>query len=254
MVGHKKVEFEVAQPHFTYMLAQMAGAAIRTSGLTKDYGAGHGIFGLDLQVHAGEAFGLFGPEGAGKSTAIRLLMGMLHPTRGHAYVFGLNCFREAVEVKRRVGCVPDKPADFGAMRGGEVVTYLAGLRGGVHDDRVRELAERLDLDLGRRHRDYTAAQRQKLSLVLAFMHEPDLLILDEPAHDLDAGAAAELWTLVGEAREEDTTVLLASRDTAEIERLCDRIGIMRRGRLAKVMRVADMPIELGEPAPKALPP
>jgi len=150
------------------MLAEMAVAAIRTSSLTKDYGAGAGVFGIELQVSAGESFGLLGGEGAGKSTAIRLLMGMIRPTRGSAYVFGLNCFREAVEVKRRVGYVPDAPPDFGGMRGGEVVAYLAGLRGGAHRSRVRELAERLDLDLGRDHRDYSAGQRQKLSLLIGF--------------------------------------------------------------------------------------
>lgn len=236
------------------MLAEMTAPAIRTSGLTKDYGAGHGVFGLELQVSTGQAFGLLGLEGAGKTTAIRLLMGMLRPTRGTAYVFGLNCSREAVEVKRRVGYVPDRPPDFGAMRGGEVVAYLAGLRGGVHEDRVRELAERFDLDLGRMHRHYTPGERQELSLLLAFMHEPDLLILDEPAQDLDARATDELRALIGEAREEGATVLLASRSAAEVERLCDRVGVLRRGKLSRLTHVAEALHQLEEPRPKALPP
>ena len=236
------------------MLHEMAGAAIRTSGLTKDYGGGHGVFGLELQVSAGEVFGLLDAGDGGATTLIRLLVGMLRPTRGNAYIFGLNCFREAVEVKRRVGYVPDAPANFGEMRGGEVVAYLAGLRGGVHDDRVRELAERLDLDLGRRCRDYDASDRQKLSLVLGFMHEPDMLILDRPFDDLETAADVELRALIAEARAQDTTILVSSRAASELETVCDRVGMLRRGKLLKVVRRSDMPIELAEPSPKSLPP
>jgi ABC-2 type transport system ATP-binding protein len=232
----------------------VAAAAIRTSGLTKDYGAGHGVFDLDLQVSARESFGLLGLEGAGKSTAVRLVMGMLRPTRGSAYVFGLDCFREAAEVKRRVGYVPDEAPEFGSMRGGEVVAYLAGLRGGVHRDRVRELAERFDIDLGRPDREYSRNDRQKLSIVLALMHDPDLLILDEPSTDLEERGAAELNALIEEAREEGTAILLASRKAAEVERHCDVIGLLRRGKLSRVVRVEDLPAELEERSRKALPP
>jgi ABC-2 type transport system ATP-binding protein len=232
----------------------VAAAAIRTSGLTKDYGGGHGVFDLELQVSQGETFGLLGLEGAGKSVAIRLLMAMLHPTRGSAYLFGLDCFREAAEVKRRVGYVPDKSPEFGSMRGGEVVAYMAGLRGGVHADRVRELAQRVDLDLGRRHSEYSADDRRKLSIVLAFMHEPDLLILDAPFADFDEGEAAELHALIDEAHEEGTTLLLASRSAADVERHCDVVGLLRRGKLARVMRIEDLPPELEERSRKALPP
>jgi ABC-type multidrug transport system ATPase subunit len=232
----------------------VAAAAIRTSGLTKDYGAGHGIFDLDLQVAEREAFGYLGPSGAGKTTTVRLLMGMIRPTRGSAYVFGLDCVREAVEVKRRVGYVPDKTPEFGSMRGGEVVAYLAGLRGGVHQDRVRELAERLGLDLGRRHLEYDRDDRQRLSILLAFMHEPDLLILDEPSQGLDEQRAAELRALIDEAREEGATILMTSRTAAEVARHCDVVGLMRRGKLSRVMRVEDLPAELEERSRKALPP
>lgn len=236
------------------MLHEMAAAAIRTAGLTKDYGGGRGIFELDLQVSAREAFGLLGLEGAGKSTVIRLVMGMLRPTRGSAYVFGLDCFRDAAEVKRRVGYVAGETPEFGSIRGGEVVAYLAGLRGGVHKNRVRELAERLDVDLGRRHREYSPDDRQKLSIVLAFMHDPDLLILDEPSRDLDERGAAEVHALIHEAREEGTTLLLSSRTAAEVERHCDAVGILRRGKLSRVVRVEDLIGELEEPSRKSLPP
>ncbi|HET9783105.1 MAG TPA: ABC transporter ATP-binding protein [Candidatus Dormibacteraeota bacterium] len=213
----------------------MAAPAIRTAALTKDYGAGEGLFDLELQVSAGESFGLLGPEGAGKTTAIRLLMGMIRPTRGSAYIFGLDCFREAVEVKRRVGHVAGKTPDFGGMRGGEIVTYLSGLRGGVHANRVHELAERFGVDLGAPHREYTQAERQKLSIILAFMHDPNLLILDEPAKDLDVQAAAELDLLLDESRDGGSAILLASRDTSDLERHCDRVGTLRRGKLARAL-------------------
>jgi ABC-2 type transport system ATP-binding protein len=232
----------------------VAAAAIRTSGLTKDYGGGHGLFDLELQVSTREVFGLLGLEGAGKTVAIRLLMGMLRPTRGSAYVFGLDCFRDAAEVKRRVGYVPGETPEFGATRGGEVVAYLAGLRGGVHKDRVSELAERFHLDLGLRHREYGRHDRQNLSIVLAFMHDPDLLILDEPFGDLDERGAPALHSLIDEARERGATILLASRAAAEVERRCDVVGLLRRGKLSRVMRVEDLPAELGEPSRKALPP
>jgi ABC-type multidrug transport system ATPase subunit len=232
----------------------VAAAAIRTSGLTKDYGAGRGIFDLDMQVAEREGFGFLGSSDAGKTTTVRLLMGMIRPTRGSAYVFGLDCLREAVEVKRRVGYVPDETPDFGSMRGGEVVAYQAGLRGGVHKDRVRELAERFDLDLGRRHLEYGRDDRQRLSILLAFMHEPDLLILDEPSQHLDAQRAAELHALIDEAREEGATILMTSRNAAELARHCDVVGLLRRGKLSRVMRVEDLPAELEERSRKALPP
>lgn len=236
------------------MLLQVAAPAIRTSGLTKDYGSGHGIFDLDLQVLTGVTFGLVGDQGAGKSTTIRLLMGMLRPTRGHAYVFGLDCLREAVEVKRRTGYVPGKTPEFGAMRGGEIAAYMAGLRGGVHSDRVHELAERFDLDLRRRHMDYEPGERRKMAIVLAFMHEPQLLVLDDPTNDLDDRAASELQALIDEARADNTTVLLGLREDADMRRQCDFVGVLRRGKLSRVMRVEEQPLELDEPNPKALPP
>ena len=232
----------------------MAVAAIRTSSLTKDYGGGHGVFDLDLQVSARDAFGLLGVEGAGKTTTIRLLMGMIRPTRGSAYVFGLDCVREAVEAKRRVGYVPQQTPEFGSMRGGEIVAYLAGLRGGVHRDRVRELAERFDLDLTRRDREYSQEDRQKLSIVLAFMHDPDLLILDDPSRDLDDRGAAELHALIDEARREAMAILMTSRSAAEVERHCDVVGLLRRGKLTRVLRVEDLHEELEEPSRQALPP
>jgi ABC-2 type transport system ATP-binding protein len=222
------------------MLVQMAVAAIRTSGLTKDYGAGHGLFELDLQVAPREVFGYLGPNGAGKTTTIRLLMGMIRPTRGSAYIFGLDSFREAVEVKRRVGYLPGDVAQFGSLRGGEVVAYLAGMRGGVDQRRVRSLAERFDLDLNRRFREYSSGNKQKLAILLAFMHDPELLILDEPTSGLDPLNQQQFYALLDEARQGGATIFLSSHVLSEVERVCDRVGILRAGRLVQVAQLDDL--------------
>ncbi len=244
------------------MLVQMTVAAIRTSGLTKDYGAGHGLFNLDLQVTPPEVFGYLGPNGAGKTTTIRLLMGMIRPTRGFAYIFGLDCNREAVEVKRRVGYLPGDVPQFGSLRGGEIVAYLAGMRGGVDRRNVRGLAERFDLDLNRRYREYSSGNKQKLAILLAFMHKPDLLILDEPTSDLDPLNQQEFYKLLGESRDDGATVFLSSHLLPEVEKVCDRVGIIRAGHLVRVATLADGETDLeamflsyfSESKPKALNP
>lgn len=235
------------------MLLEMPVAAIRTVGLTKDYRGGQGLFDLDLQVSEGEVFGLRGREGSGKSVALRLLMGLIRPSRGHAYVFGLDSAREAVEVKRRVGYCPDRAPDFGCARGADIVAYMSGLRGGVHRDRVRDLAERLDLDLAPRHRDYRPSDRQKLSVLLAFMHDPDLLVLDDPAQDLDEDGIDVLNGLIDDASDGGATIVIASRTPAGVAAAYDRVGTLTYGKLSRVTRMHELP-ELEDPDPKALPP
>jgi len=220
------------------MLRAMPASAIRTSRLTKDYGVGRGLFDLDLQVAAQEVFGYLGPNGSGKTTTIRLLMGMIRPTTGSAYIFGLDCMREAVEVKRKVGYLPGDVPQFGSLRGSEIVAYLGGMRGGVDRATVRKLAERFDLDLDRRFREYSRGNKQKLAIVLAFMHKPDLLILDEPTSGLDPLNQQEFYALLREARDDGATVFLSSHVLSEVEHVCDRVGIVRDGRLVRVAQLA----------------
>jgi len=222
------------------MLVEMAVAAIRTSRLTKDYGSGHGLFDLDLQVSPQEVFGYLGPNGSGKTTTIRLLMGMIRPSSGGAYVFGLDCVRDSVEVKRRVGYLPGDVPQFGSLRGGEVVAYLGGMRGRVDRVMVRSLAERFDLDLNRRFREYSSGNKQKLAIVLAFMHRPDLLILDEPTSGLDPLNQQEFYALLREARDGGATVFLSSHVLSEVQRVCDRVGILRSGRLVQVAELEEL--------------
>jgi len=218
----------------------MTVAAIRTSKLSKDYGLGHGLFDLDLEVSVQEVFGYLGPNGAGKSTTIRSLMGMIRPTNGSAQIFGLDCQRDSVAVKKKVGYLPGDMPQFGSLRGKEVVTYLGGLRGGADPQVVRSIAERFDLDLGRRFREYSTGNKKKLGILLAFMHKPELLVLDEPTGGLDPLNQQEFYTLLREARDGGATVFLSSHILSEVEHVCDRVGIIRSGRLVNVAQLEEL--------------
>jgi ABC-2 type transport system ATP-binding protein len=215
-------------------------SAIRTEGLTKDYGAGHGLFDLDLDVAEGEVFGYLGPNGAGKTTTIRLLMDLARPTRGSAAIFGLDCQSRSVDVKRHVGYVPGELPQFGPLRGRDVVAYLGSMGGGVDQAYVRELAGRLELDLGRRFREYSTGNKKKLALVVAFMHRPRLLILDEPTSGLDPLNQQQFYALVREARERGATMFLSSHVLSEVQHVCTRVGIIRAGRLVQVASLEDL--------------
>src|SRR5438876_714656 len=223
-----------------YMLVEMAVAAIRTSKLTKDYGSGRGLFDLDLQVGQQEVFGYLGPNGAGKTTTIRLLMDMLRPTGGSAYIFGLDCTRESVAVKKRVGYLPGDVPQFGSLRGTEIVAYFGGMRGRVDKRSVKAIAQRFDLDLSRRFREYSSGNKQKLAILLAFAHRPDLLILDEPTSGLDPLNQQEFYSLLRETREAGATIFLSSHVLSEVEHVCDRVGILRAGRLVKVAELGEL--------------
>jgi ABC-2 type transport system ATP-binding protein len=196
--------------------------AIRTQGLTKDYGAGRGLFDLDLEVRTGEVFGYLGPNGASKTTTIRQLIGLAYPTRGRAWVFGLDCHRQAVEVKRHVGYVPGEPPQFGGLRGREVIAYLGAMAGGIDRAHVKELCERRGLDVSRRYREYSSGNKKKLLLEIAFMHRPRLLVLDEPTSGLDPLNQLEFYAMVREARQGGATVFLSSHVLSEVEHVCDR--------------------------------
>ena len=214
--------------------------AIETQGLTKDYGSGRGIFDLELRVPVGEVFGFLGPNGAGKTTTIRLLMGLIHAMRGSARIFGLDSDRDAVAVKRKVGYCPGELPQFGGWRGSEIVAYVAGLRGDVKDTAITAIATRLDLDLGRKYREYSHGNKQKLALVLAFMHQPALVILDEPTTGLDPLVQQEFYGIVRDARAAGSTIFVSSHVLSEVEHICDRVGIVREGRLATVSKLGDL--------------
>lgn len=214
--------------------------AIETRGLTKDYGMHRGLFDLDLEIPEGEVFGYLGPNGAGKTTTIKLVMGFIRATRGEARVLGLDCWRDAVKVKRLVGYLPGELPQFGGLRGADVVSTLDGIRGRVDQARVADLAKRFDLDLSQRYRQYSRGNKQKLGIILAFAHRPRLLILDEPTGGLDPLNQQTFYELIEEVREEGATVFLSSHILSEVQRICRRVGIIRDGRLVEIDTIADL--------------
>jgi ABC-type multidrug transport system ATPase subunit len=215
-------------------------AAIDTSGLSKDFGRGRGLFDLNLKVEEGEVLGYLGPNGAGKTTTIRLLMGLIHPSAGSARIFGLDCQRQAVEVKRHLGYVPGELPQFGGLRGSEIVAYMAGLRGGVDDKVVAEICRRFSLDLGQRFREYSRGNKQKLAILLGFMHRPRLLILDEPTGGLDPLNQQEFYDMCRESKSRGTTIFLSSHILSEVEHISDRVGIIRAGHLVRTARLDEL--------------
>jgi ABC-2 type transport system ATP-binding protein len=224
--------------------------AIRTSGLSKDYGGGHGLFGLDLEVGAGEVFGFLGPNGAGKSTTMRLLLDLIRPTAGSATVLGFDVNGQSLAIRRRVGFLPGDFSLYPKLSGAAMLDYLAELRWGV-ERRVRgQLAERFDAQLDRPIRELSTGNRQKLGLIQAFMHEPELLILDEPIAGLDPLVQQSFHALLGEVASQGRTVFLSSHTLSEVERVADRVAILRRGRLVvvdsleKLRRIAVQRLEI----------
>lgn len=215
-------------------------AVIETDGLTKLYGKARGIEDVTFSVQAGEVFGLLGPNGAGKTTAIRTLLDMLHPTRGSARIFGLDSHRDSVAIRARLG---NLPGDFGYGKqasGREALRLLARLRGIEGLGRAEALAKRFRADLDRPLGQLSRGNRQKVGLILACFHSPELLIFDEPTSGLDPLMQEEFMALVGEERERGCTVVLSSHELDEVERVCDRVGIVRTGNLIAVERVSDL--------------
>jgi ABC-2 type transport system ATP-binding protein len=212
----------------------MAATAIHTHGLTKDFGQGRGVFNLDLEIERGEVFGFLGPNGAGKSTTMRMLLDLIRPTTGSATVLDLDSRRDSLEIRHRVGFLPGDFALYPKLTGATILDHLAELRGGV-DRRVRDrLVERFDAELERPIRELSTGNRQKIGLVQAFMHEPELLILDEPIAGLDPLVQQSFHALLGEITAEGRTVFLSSHTLSEVERVAHRVAILRSGRLVIV--------------------
>jgi ABC-2 type transport system ATP-binding protein len=234
-------------------------AAIRVAGLTKDYGRGHGVFDLDLEVRRGEILGFLGPNGAGKSTTMRLLLDLIKPTAGSATVLGLDSQADGLAIRRRVGFLPGDLALYRTLDGAAMLDHLAALRGGV-DRRVRDaLAERFEAQLDRPIRELSTGNRQKLGLIQAFMHEPELVVLDEPIAGLDPLVQQSFHALLRELVAQGRTVLLSSHTLSEVERVAHRVAILRRGRLVVVdslarlreVAVRRLDVEFGGAAPPA---
>ena len=216
----------------------MTAPAIALEGLTKRFGPKTGVFDVGFEVQPGEVFGFLGPNGAGKTTLIRLLLAYLRPDAGRATVFGLDCQRDAVAVRKRLGYLP---AEFTLEAEGSarsLLRYLAGYRAKGTFERALALAERLELPLGGRIRTYSRGMKQKVALIQAFMHEPDLLVLDEPSEGLDPLMQHELHGLIREAAAAGRTVFFSSHQLADVEALCDRVAIIGGGKLLALETIA----------------
>ena len=209
-------------------------AVIRLEGLTKYYGKERGVVDLDLEVGPGEVFGYLGPNGAGKTTTIRLLIDLLRPTRGRAEVLGRDPCTEGRAVRREIGYLPGELTLWEKLTGRQLLTFLAHIWEMEDPGPAEATAERLDLDLTRPIRDLSRGNKQKLGLVQALMHSPRLLVLDEPTSGLDPLVQRQFYALAREAREEGRTVFLSSHVLSEVERIADRVGIIRDGRLVVV--------------------
>jgi ABC-2 type transport system ATP-binding protein len=213
---------------------------IRTENLSKRYGSTRGIEELNLAVAQGEVFGFLGPNGAGKTTTIRTLMNFLHPTAGRAWIFGLDTQRESVSIHAHLGNLPTEFSFEEKMTGRDLIRLFAKLRS-VHDlTYANTLAERLDTDLGRPMRRLSRGNKQKIGLIQAMFHRPPLLILDEPTGGLDPLIQEEFLRIIAEVRAEGRTVFFSSHNLTEVERVSDRVGIIRDGRLITVETIESL--------------
>jgi ABC-2 type transport system ATP-binding protein len=226
--------------------------AIVVEGLSKTYGEQRGPFrrgsdvralhDLNIEVQPGQIFGFLGPNGAGKSTTIRLLLGYLHPTAGQATVLGHDITRDSEEIRRRTGYLPGGIAFYDAMTGTEQLEYLSRLDGQPATLR-NELVERMEMsgrDLKRNIRDYSRGMRQKIGIIQAFQSDPELAILDEPTEGLDPLMQRSFYEILDDRQRAGRTIFFSSHILSEVERVCDRVAIVRRGKLVALTDVADL--------------
>jgi ABC-2 type transport system ATP-binding protein len=214
--------------------------AIRIEGLSKSFGSTRALEALDLDVHEGEVLGYLGPNGAGKTTTLRLLLALLRPTSGRAEIFGMDCQSNAVEVHRRVAYVPGEVTLWPSLTGAETLRLLANVHGRVDEAYRDDLIDRFDLDPSKKVRAYSKGNRQKVVLIAGLMSRADLLLLDEPTSGLDPLMARVFRECVAEIKSRGQSILLSSHILSEVEAVCDRVAILRAGRLVEVGALEDM--------------
>lgn len=207
---------------------------INIRNLTRDYGSGRGIFHVSIQVEKGEAFGFLGPNGAGKTTTIRHLMGFIKAKEGSCQIHGLDCWKDREMIQKRVGYIPGEISFFDNMTGKEFLKFISDYRNIEKDNRIQEMLDRFELDPKGKIKKMSKGMKQKLGIVSAFMHNPDILILDEPTSGFDPLMQNRFIELIAEEKRKGKTILLSSHMFEEVERTCDRIGMIRDGKLAAV--------------------
>ncbi|MCA9242777.1 MAG: ABC transporter ATP-binding protein [Phycisphaerales bacterium] len=213
---------------------------VETQDLRKDYRGRPALAGIALRVPRGSLFGFLGPNGAGKTTAIRILMGLLRPTAGSASILGMDCWRNGPRLRREVGYLPGDVRHYASMTGRQTLRFMDRAFGGGHMRRAERLAERLELELDKRLRAFSTGMRQKLGLIQALMHEPQVLILDEPTAALDPLVRQTVFDLLRDAAQKGRTVLFSSHTLSEVDALCDHVAIVRGGKLIEQERLATL--------------
>ena len=214
--------------------------AVQTQGLVKRYGAIEALAGLDLCVPQGSIFGFLGPNGAGKTTTLRILVGLLRSTAGSATVLGLDAWKDSTAIRARVGYLPGDVHFQDWMTGTAFLAFCDEARGGRGDGEIRRLCDRFDLDVRRRIRDYSRGMKQKLGLIQALMHRPELMILDEPGVSLDPMIHQVLYEELRAAAADGRTILFSSHTLSEVEELCDGVAIIRDGKLIEASTVDEL--------------
>lgn len=218
----------------------MANPVIQTRNLTKRYGKSRGIEDVTLEVNQGEIFGFIGPNGAGKSTTIRTLLGLIRKTSGQASIFGLDCEKQRTAILAEVGYLPSEVFYYDGMRARDLLNYAASFYPNDCTARIGELSERLELNLDQKIEDMSLGNRKKVGIVQGLLHSPKLIILDEPTSGLDPLMQRTFFDLIREENDRGATVLFSSHILSEVQRICDRVAIIREGRVISVQSIAQM--------------
>jgi ABC-2 type transport system ATP-binding protein len=213
---------------------------IETSKLTKYYGKARGIIDVDLAVEEGELYGFIGPNGAGKSTTIRLLLSLIYPTSGDARIFGKDVFKYGADIKKDIGYLPSEVFYYDNMKVGDLLSYSASFYRKDSSKRIKELVEIMDLDTHKRIDDLSYGNKKKVGIVQGLLHEPKLIILDEPTGGLDPLMQQNFFNLLEEENRKGVTILLSSHVLGEVQRLCNRVAIIKEGKIVNVENMSDL--------------
>lgn len=213
---------------------------IQTLNLTKTYGKSRGIDNVNITVNKGDIFGFLGPNGAGKSTTIRTLLDFIRPTGGSAFIFGMDCQKDTIEIKKRIGYIPGDFGLYGNMTGWKFLEYFGKVRGGYNAGTARDFAKRLDIKLDRKMKEYSRGMRQKVAIIQAFMNNPDLIIMDEPTNGLDPLVQQTFMDILREEAGRGTTVFMSSHVLSDVEKVCNRVAIIKEGNIMTEEKVEEL--------------
>jgi ABC-2 type transport system ATP-binding protein len=218
----------------------MSNAVIEIKNLAKFYGKHKGIENVDFSVNEGEIFGFIGPNGAGKSTTLRILLALIRPTSGSATIFGKDCILNASEIAGNIGYLAGEPSYYENMRVREFLEYAAELYGKKNSTKIQEFSQRLNLDLNRRIEDLSLGNKKKVGIVAALLHSPKLLILDEPTSGLDPLIQQTFFDILKEENQKGTTILFSSHVLSEVQKVCDRVAILKEGRIIDTQSISNL--------------